>query len=353
MKWRTAGVWCGILLALWVIAGCETQSAVHREQPAGFETPVWPRPPAEPRIRWLASIASPGDWGIRKGIFGRMLDALSGESDMHFTRPTGVAERDGVLYIADPGAQALWILDARRNRFEKVHRIGDKTLVSPVAVALGPGESVFVADSWRREIYVLDRSGARTGAFGHDSLKRPAAVAFDASAGILYVADSVAQRIRVFSAQGALLRSFGQNGRGEGQFNFPTHLAVDAQGTLLVTDALNFRVQAFSRTGRFLWTLGRSGDGSGDFAAPKGVASDANGNVYVVDSLFDAVQIFARDGTLLLAFGSHGAQAGQFWLPGGIFVGPQGRIYVADAYNQRIQVFRALAGGAKDPGTDK
>lgn len=353
MKRRTASVWCCILLVPWLIAGCGTQSAVRQEQPIGFEAPVWPSPPAQPRIRWVATIATPGDWGIRKSIFGRMLDALSGEGRSHFTRPTGVAERDGVLYIADPGAQAVWILDARRNRFEKVHRIGDKTLVSPVAVALGPGESVFVADSWRREIYVMDRSGARMRAFGHDSLKRPAAVAFDASAGVLYVADSVAHRIRVFSAQGALLRSFGRNGRGDGEFNFPTHLAVDSQGTLLVTDALNFRVQAFSRTGRFLWKLGRSGDGSGDFAAPKGVASDADGNVYVVDSLFDAVQIFARDGTLLLAFGGHGVQAGQFWLPGGVFVGPRDRIYVADAYNQRIQVFRALAGGGKESGTDK
>lgn len=350
---RTAGVWAGVLLASWLAAGCGTPSTARPAQPAGFEAPVWPSPPAEARIRWLQSVAVPADWGIRKGFFGRMLDALSGEGEAHFTRPTGVAERDGVLYVADPGAQALWILDQPRNRFDRINRIGDATFVSPVAVALGPGDSVFVADSWHKRIFVVDRSGAEVRAFGHERLARPAAVAFDAAAGELYVADSVAHRIWVFSADGALLRSLGANGRDDGEFNFPTHLALDAQGTLLVTDALNFRVQAFSRAGRFLWKLGRAGDGSGDFAAPKGVASDAQGNLYVVDSLFDAVQVFARDGALLLAFGGHGAQAGQFWLPGGIFVGSQGRIYVADAYNQRIQVFRAVAVGAKESGGAK
>jgi DNA-binding beta-propeller fold protein YncE len=353
MKMRTAGLWGGVLLASWLAAGCETPSTARPAPPAGLEAPVWPRPPAEPRIRWVASVAAPADWGIKKSFFGRLLDALSGDGEAHFTRPTGVAERDGVLYVADPGAQALWILDARRNRFDRIDRLGDTTLVSPVAVALGPGDTVFVADSWRKQIFVVDRRGKLLRAFGREALARPAAVAFDATAGQLYVADSVAHRIRVFSTDGTLLRSLGGNGRRDGEFNFPTHLALDAQGTLLVTDALNFRVQAFSRAGKFLWKLGRAGDGSGDFAAPKGLASDAAGNVYVVDSLFDAVQVFARDGTLLLAFGERGSKAGQFWLPGGIFVGPRGRIYVADAYNQRIQVFRAAAGGGMQSGGTK
>jgi sugar lactone lactonase YvrE len=351
MTMRQRGPWrAGLFIALSLVAGCDATHTVRQAPQPGFEVPVWPRPPAEPRLRWERSVATPADWGIAKSFFGRMLDALSGESDVRFTRPTGVAERDGALYVADPGAQALWILDAQRNRFEKIGRIGETTFVSPVAVALGPGNSVYVADSWRRQIFVVDRGGRLLRTFGNENLGRPAGVAFDAAAGQLYVADSMAHRVWVFAPDGALIRSLGGNGSRDGEFNFPTHLALDAQGTLLVTDALNFRVQAFSREGRFLWKLGRAGDGSGDFAAPKGLACDQDGNVYVVDSLFDAVQVFGRDGTLLLTFGERGTQAGQFWLPGGVFIGPRGRIYVADAYNQRIQVFRAAAGRGKDSG---
>ena len=298
----------------------------------------------------MRSVATPADWGIAKNAFGRILDALSGESGEHFVRPTGVAERNGALYIADPGAQALWILDSRGNRYVRVTEIGKTSFVSPVAVALGPGNSVFVADSWRRRIFLLDHDGGLIRIIGNERFQRPAAVAFDLSAGRLYVADSAAQRVWVLGADGELTRSMGQNGKGEGEFNFPTHLAVDAEGTLLVTDALNFRIQAFDRDGNFLWKMGRAGDGSGDFASPKGLASDADGNIYVVDALFDSVQVFDRSGALLLAFGGRGTGAGQFWLPGGIFIGPQGRIYVADAYNQRIQVFRAVRPSQMESG---
>ncbi len=343
-------VWVGVLAAITLCAGCDPGSAIRQSPEGVYPAPVWPGPPAEPRIRWVRSVATPADWGITKGTFARLLDALSGESQVNFIRPTGVVERDGALYIADPGAQALWILDARRNRFERITRIGESTLVSPVAVALGPSDSVFVADSWRKQIFVLDRGGRLIRTIENERFLRPAAVAFDAATGQLYVADSTAQRIWVLGPDGRLVRSLGASGSRESEFNFPTHLAIDAQGTLLVTDALNFRIQAFGRDGGFLWMLGRAGDGSGDFAAPKGLATDSRGNVYVVDALFDAVQVFDREGTLLLAFGERGTRVGQFWLPGGLFIGPGDRIYVADAYNQRIQVFRAVGASQAEAG---
>ena len=305
---------------------------------------VWPPSPAEARIRYVRSISGPEDLGIVKPFLRRMAELLFGKAEEYLIRPTGVAERDGVLYVADPGAQALWIFDLRARSFIKVGRFGGTALVSPVAVAAKDGNEVFVADSWHAKVFLLNREGALVRTVAEAGLRRPAALVYDDSARRLYVADSAAHRVLVYDQDNASPQIWGRRGSADGEFNYPTHLALDRAGTLLVTDALNFRVQAFDRAGKFLWKLGRHGDGSGDFASPKGVAAGADDRIYVVDALFDAVQIFARAGTYLIAFGQRGTARGQFWLPGGIFVTPEERIYVADTYNQRVQVFEYIGG---------
>ena len=313
--------------------------------PAPLAEPlVWPKPPAEARIRYVRSVSGPQDAGIQRSFFGRLTDALFGKSDEFLIRPTGVAGREDLLYVADPGAQALWIFDLANQRFSKVGRLGGITLASPVAVAFGPADTVFVADSWLKKVFLVDREGKLLRTAAEVGLERPAAVAYDEGSGRLYVADSAGHRVAAYGPDGALLLSWGKRGIGDGEFNYPTHVALDRSGNVLVTDALNFRVQAFDREGRFLWKMGRPGDGSGDFAGPKGVATDSRGHLYVVDALFDAVQIFEHDGTFLLGFGERGVRPGQFWLPGGIFIGGQDRIYVADSFNQRVQVFDFLRG---------
>lgn len=303
---------------------------------------AWPPPPAEPAVRYVRTVAGPTDWGITTSLFGQIVDTLVGKQADHFVRPTGAAERGGVLYVADPGAPALWILDAPQNRASRVDRIGDTQLVSPIAVALGPEDTVFVADTVLKKVFRLERTGSLLEVAAAGELARPAGLAYDPERRELYVADSAAHCVAVFGTGGKLLRKFGARGAGDGEFNGPTHVAFDRAGVLLVTDALNYRLQAFDRDGRFLWKIGRQGDGSGDFAAPKGVASDAAGHLYVVDALFDTVQVFDTRGVLLFSFGERGIREGQLWLPGGIFINPRDEIYVADAYNRRIQVFRVV-----------
>lgn len=331
------------IVLLLLATACQAPAPTQVPQAIPERLPVWPQPPEEARIRYVRSLSGPGDLGIVKSFLGRLLDALSGGGEEHFVRPTGVAERDGVIYVADPGAHALWILDAARKRSVKVIEAGETGLVSPVAVAVRPDGAVFVADTWLKKVFLLDREGGLIRIAAQEGLERPAGLAYATATERLYVADSASDRITVYGPAGNLMRSRGKGGNRDGEFNHPTHLALDPSGALLVTDALNFRIQAFDREGGFLWKFGRHGDGSGDLAAPKGIAVDREGHVFVVDTLFDAVQIFDPDGTFLLAFGEHGTQAGQFWLPGGLFINARDEIFVADAYNQRVQLFRIAA----------
>ncbi len=346
------GAWL-VLAAALLLAGCAEQSPRLEGVDTAAAPLVWPKPPAQERIRYLRSVSGPQDWGISRSFLRRLIDALSGGGKALFIRPSAVAERDGVLYVADPGAQALWILDAPRERYVRVTQIGGQGLVSPVALALGSGGTVFVADTGLRKVFLLDRDGALIRSIATQGLERPAGLAWDETAQRLFVLDSLRHRVAVFDAKGTLLRNLGEGGSRNGQFNHPTHITLDARGTLLVNDALNFRVQAIDEKGRFLWKFGRVGDGAGDFAAPKGIASDSAGHVYVVDALFDAVQIFDRQGRLLLVFGEHGAGPGQFTLPGGIFISAEDKVYVADSYNRRVQIFLgaiATAATVKEKG---
>jgi len=310
---------------------------------------VWPPAPAAARIRFVRSISAPHDAGVRRSFLRRLADRLGGRPEVHFVRPTGVAAGGGVVYVADPGANTLWVLDPGGKRSSAIDKIGSTRLVSPVAVAARPDGAVYVADSVLGKVLLLDRKGDTSGVVVGSGLKRPAALAYDAAEQHLYVADSAAQRILVYKADGEALFSWGERGSGAGQFNYPTYLALDNRGELLVTDALNFRVQAFDRDGKFLWQFGRHGDTSGSFAAPKGVAVDSDRHVYVVDTLFDVVQLFASDGTYLMSFGGRGSEVGQFWLPGGLFIDDRDRIYVADAYNRRVQVFEFLHSAPQSP----
>ncbi len=338
--------WTVALAAALVAAGCSSApSPVPLERQAVVGPLVWPEPPERPRIRFLKAVASPADLGIRASFWERLGELLVGKAEAWMIRPTGVAARGDVLYVADPGAQALWILDGAGGRFTAIRGVRGQQLASPVAVALGREGKVYVADSYLRKILTFDSNGSLTGSVENAQFLRPAGVAYDEVVDRLYVADSAAHRIWILSGQGALLGEIGGRGTETGEFNYPTHVALDQTGNLYVTDALGFRIQMFSRDGRFLGAFGRHGDASGDFAAPKGLGVDSEGHVYVVDALFDTVQIFDRTGQLLLSFGQRGLAPGQFWLPGGLFIDEKDRILVADSYNQRVQIFQYLRGG--------
>jgi DNA-binding beta-propeller fold protein YncE len=307
---------------------------------------VWPQSPKQARIRFVKTVTRPEDMGIESSFWQQLWGALVGKEEEWFIRPTGVAANGQTILVTDAGGQALLVLDFQTKQFRKLQSAGGQRLISPVAVTLGPEERTYLVDSYLREIFIYDRKQNPAGVISAPTLQRPAGVAYDSARNRLYVADSAAHRIWIFAADGKPLGEIGRRGDGDGEFNFPTHVALDKRGNLYVADALNFRLQMFDSEGRFTGKFGRHGDSSGNFASPKGVAVDSEDHIYIVDALFDAVQIFDRAGQYLLTFGERGTGPGQFWLPGGIFIDDRDQIYVADTYNQRVQIFQYLKGEA-------
>jgi DNA-binding beta-propeller fold protein YncE len=204
---------------------------------------------------------------------------------------------------------------------------------------------LFVADADLGVVARLDARGEPLGVIGRGRLQRPTGLARDPSNGDLYVADTYAHDIKVFDPQGRLLRVLGRRGEGEGEFNFPTHMAF-ANGSLYVTDTLNSRVQVYdAAAGRWSRRLGSRGLVLGDLVRPKGVSVDSEGNVYVVESYYDSLLVFSPRGEFLLPIGGVGTATGRFYLPAGVWVDGRNRVHVADMFNGRVVLFQFLGGG--------
>lgn len=334
------GVLILLLLSLTMaLPGCATGPRDKTEAPAL----VWPAYPEPPRIVFVRTFSRPDDLGIRKGFFQRVRDLVFGAEESHMVRPMAVVEAGGALYVADPGAKGVHRFDSAKGDYELIQGSKETPLPSPVGLARGAEGEVYVTDSKLAQVLVI-RPGAKfaTPLELEGELLQPTGLAFDSSTRQLFVADTKANQIRVYSSQGALLRRIGTRGTGPGEFNYPTMLWLSPKGRLYVTDSLNFRVQILERDGSFIGTFGHVGDGTGDAARQKGVATDHHGHVYVVDSLFHAVQVFDANGRYLLTVGTQGQDRGEFWLPVGIYIDAYDNIYIADTYNRRVQVLRYL-----------
>jgi DNA-binding beta-propeller fold protein YncE len=323
------------------LAACAPQE----EQREALPPLVWPAWPAEPRIEYVHAFSRPDDLGIRKGFFPRLVDLVFGASEARLVRPMAVVAAGRTLYVADPGAWGVHRFDLDNGDYRLIRAENDYALPSPVGLARGANGDVYVADSQLATIFVI-RAGSKFAVPVrlHATLQQPTGIAYDASSGRLFVADTAGHRLNVFERDGSLAATIGRRGTQEGEFNFPTLIWLAAPDKLYVTDSLNFRVQIFDRAGRYLGKFGGTGDGAGDLPRQKGVATDSFGHVYIVDSLFHAVQVFSDSGRLLLSIGALGRQRGEFWLPTGIFIGEDNFVYVADSYNRRVQVFRYVGG---------
>jgi len=137
----------------------------------------------------------------------------------------------------------------------------------------------------------------------------------------VYVTDTNNHRIQVFRSDGATITRWGSFGNGNGQFNFPNDIAVDALGQYVyVADTLNHRVQQFTYNGIFIRTWGTNGMGNGQFSAPMGIAIDIEGYVYVIDCNNSRVQKFTSTGLFQSKWGTYGTGDGQFNNPHGISI---------------------------------
>jgi hypothetical protein len=87
----------------------------------------------------------------------------------------------------------------------------------------------------------------------------------------------------------------GINGDG---FSYPADVTLDRAGNIYVADGFgtNNRIAKFTKDGDFVKTWGQTGSGQGQFNKIRGISADAAGNLYVADSGNNRIQVFDGDG---------------------------------------------------------
>ena len=218
--------WLAGVLLLLLQTAC--QSTARR---GAFTEPLrhWPPPPAPARIALVGEVRDPTDFGIRPGVWSRVVNTVAGSRRGRepLVQPQGLAVDElGNLCIADPGAAAVILLDRARDRRIRWTGVGDRPFVMPVAVAKR-GDLVVVADTGWGQVVGFDEDGRQRFLLGPE-LKQPAGIAFAGDS--LWVADAALHTLFHYDLAGRLLGRVGQRGSGPGEFNFPTHLCAAPDG---------------------------------------------------------------------------------------------------------------------------
>jgi NHL repeat len=250
---------------------------------------------------------------------------------------------------------------------------------TPDPASAGPADAhVLKFSNVGRYMMTIGTPGKMEGPDSHTTLNRPAAVAYDAAANEVFIADSGNHRIVVFDADsGAYKRhwfAYGEKTPGPDagpydpaaaqpsrSFRDVTCVEIAKDGMVYVCDRTSNRIQVFDRTGKFIKEkviAKQTGGATVSLAAGATAVIAAYGSVWdlafsndaaqqyllVADGVNKKVRVLQRD-TLeeVSSFGSGGRLAGQFVVLSSIATDAQGNVYTGETHHgKRIQKFVGL-----------
>ena len=154
--------------------------------------------------------------------------------------------------------------------------------------------------------------------------------------GCIYVSDGYGNRcVHKYSQAGEHLLTWGEPGKGPGQFAVVHNIGCDKTGRVFVCDRENNRIQIFDPDGKYMetWT---------DVVAPGDVWIADDNMIYVVEQGSSGrVSVWTPEGERISRFS--GAPGGVLEAPHGLCVDDEGSIYVAEIgagdFGQRLQKF--------------
>jgi hypothetical protein len=210
-------------------------------------------------------------------------------------------------------------------------------------------DRVYISRRTPPALLVYDREGRYLATFGEGILKNPHGVHVSAD-DYIWVTDVNDHTVRKFNRDGQIVMTLGTAGEpgAPGQpFNRPTKAVQGPSGEILVSDGYGqYRVHKFSAGGQLLKSWGSEGTGPGQFKLPHSISVDPFGRILVPDRENSRIEIFDLDGAYLGEW-SHARWPGIQW-PNEAYVHGDGLIYVTEA-GYRVSVWQYAASPVRSP----
>lgn len=301
------------LITVSILTGCSLSPKEEKLGPVFY--PALPNPP---RIQHLVSLTTLNDLKVSKSIF---TDFILGEQSTEslVTKPYGIALFNGKLYVVDAAKAGYAVLNLKTRQRKFITGGASGRMQKPINISIDKNGTKYVSDTGRAQVLIFDRDDKFVRALGIKGQFKPSDVAIADER--IFVTDLNSHSIKVLDKfTDKQINQIGKVGSKDGEFFFPTNLALGPNKLLYVTDTGNFRVQQFTLNGEFIKRFGSIGSGLGKFARPKGLTLDKNGNLYVVDAAFENIQLINNKGKLLMFFGQPGDKPADINLPADISI---------------------------------
>lgn len=338
---------------------------------------------------------------VRKVTPAGIITTVAGNGNVGFSGdggPATAASLNVATGVAVDAAGNVYVADRENSRVRRISPNGTITTVAgngirgfsgdggpavsasfidPIGLALDGAGNLYITDTSSYRIRRVSASGTVTTVAGNGSqnplgdngpatsagLVYPWGVTVDA-AGNLYIAETIAKRIRKVSTSGIITTIAGTGTPGfsgdggpatQAQLSDAQGIAVDQAGNLYVADTGNYRVRKISTAGTIATVAGNglyrySGDGGPSVSATlngsTGIAVDPTNNLYIVTTASHVVRRVGPGGIIstvagngIGSFSGDGGPATSASLacPQGVTGDTSGNLYIADSCNHRIR----------------
>lgn len=220
-------------------------------------------------------------------------------------------------------------------------RWGSDLFQKPHGIWISPDDHVYLTDTADHTVRKVTLDGQVVMTLG--TVGQPGAPgmpfnqptrAVEGPSGDIYVSDGYGQnRAHRFTAAGERVVSWGETGKGPGQFELPHDITVDRHGRVFVLDRPNGRCQIFNDRGVYQteWA---------GFLLPADLFITPDETLYIAE-MGRRITMLDRNGDLLARWGEHGEGPGQFSdSPHAIWVDRRGDLYVSEVLAEnRLQKF--------------
>ncbi|MEI7779300.1 MAG: hypothetical protein WCJ42_07720 [Actinomycetes bacterium] len=203
----------------------------------------------------------------------------------------------GEAYVSDRLAGAIYVYSATGKYERTFKHVGVTGVWAPLGMTFDSKGQLYVTQAFAstKSIYVFSTSGnlVRTITTA-TAMSFPNGVAVDAKGNIV-VTDGNNGRALFLSAAGKEVSQV-HAGLARGDLGLPRGVAFDSEGHVLIVDATDQGVRVYGFAGEtvtYIGTFGDQGIGDGLFQYPNGIAADTRAHVYVTDRVNNRIQVWS------------------------------------------------------------